>query len=538
MKAVIFCRVSSKEQEETGYSLPSQEKLLSGYSDKKGFDRAKVFAISETGSKSDQRKTFKEMLKYLVKHKINILVCEKTDRLLRNKKDAVAIDEWLNGDPERSVHFVKEGVVLHRDSKSHEKFIWNIKVSVAQFYTDNLSEEVKKGQKEKISQGWLPTKPPIGYVTVGEKGKKIHIIDKDKAPMVKKMFEYYASGNYSLKKLTQKMYEEGLYTESGKKIAKSRIHGFLTDPFYIGHNRWNGDVYKNGKQEPLISEELFNKVQYLLNSKTTPKYSKHNYLLKGMMVCGACGGTITWEVQKGNVYGHCNGYRDCDQRTLKWIKEDEVETRLAKAFAKLEVKNKRLADWIRKALKEHHAEEIEYNQTTLAQISSKRAVLNNRLDMIYEDKLDGKISEEKYNELFTKYSNELKELDKIESKNTDSRLKYFQLGVNFYNISQKAHEIYNKATLNDKRKLLKLVFKTITLKDSEISFTYTRPFLLLSQAIEAMNSSKVDKIVKNGVKIFEPKEKVDITANISDLEAHRSTLLPREDSNLQPTGYT
>jgi len=143
------------------------------------------------------------MLKYARKNKIKIIVCEKVDRLTRNFRDAVRINEWMNEDPERKIHLVKENCILSKDSKSHEKFIWNIKVSVAQFYTDNLSEEVKKGQMEKIAQGWLPSKPPLGYKTVGEKGHKVHVIDENVAPLIRKMFELYATGNYSLKKLVE-----------------------------------------------------------------------------------------------------------------------------------------------------------------------------------------------------------------------------------------------------------------------------------------------------------------------------------------------
>src|SRR3989344_4242123 len=196
MKTVLFCRVSSKEQEETGYSLPAQEKLFNEYSNKRQFVTSKIFSLSESAGGKKQRDIFLEMIKYVEKNGIKVIICEKVDRLTRNLKDAVTINDWINKDPERQVHFVKENFILSRDSRSNEKFIWNIKVSVAQYYIDNLSEEVRKGQKEKLSQGWLPTKPPPGYKSIGEKGHKIHILDEDKAILVKRMFEQYSSGKY------------------------------------------------------------------------------------------------------------------------------------------------------------------------------------------------------------------------------------------------------------------------------------------------------------------------------------------------------
>src|SRR3989339_877878 len=223
MKTILFCRVSSREQEETGYSLPAQEKLLQDYSEKKDFKIARKFSISESASGKYQRKSFDEMLSYVKKNDIKIIICEKVDRLTRNLKDAVSINEWLNENSERQVHFVKENCVLSKDSKSNDKFIWNIKVSTAQYYIDNLSEEVKKGQKEKIAQGWLPTKPPLGYKTTGEKGHKIHIIDDIKAPLIREMFELYSTGNHSTLSLVKEMYKKGLRNRTGRTVGKSRL---------------------------------------------------------------------------------------------------------------------------------------------------------------------------------------------------------------------------------------------------------------------------------------------------------------------------
>src|SRR3989344_847253 len=336
MKSVILARVSSKEQDETGYSLPSQEKLLNEYGQSKNLLPAKLFSISESASGQKQRATFNEMVAYVKKHDIKNIICEKVDRLTRNFRDAVAINDWKDEASDRQVHFVKENVVLNKESKSNEKFIWNIKVSVAQYYLDNLSEEVKKGQKEKIAQGWLPTRPLPGYKTVGEKGHKIHILDENMAPIARKMFDYFLSGEYSVDKLTKKMSNEGLRNIKGNKIVKSRIHKLLTDPFYIGKIRWNG-VVTDGKQDPLITPEIFERTHQILSGRCTPKYSKHLYLYNKLIRCFECGGIITWETHKGITYGHCNHYRSCTQKT--WSTEKEVDEQLEGALDRLQLHN-------------------------------------------------------------------------------------------------------------------------------------------------------------------------------------------------------
>src|SRR3989338_937262 len=250
-EAVIYCRVSSKEQEETGYSLPAQEKLLTEYAQRKGLGILKVFSVAESASGAKQRKIFGEMMEYMRKKGIQILLCEKVDRLTRNLKEAVVANDWLEANEERQLHYVKQNLVIHKNAKSDEKFRWDIEIVLAKKFISNLSEEVKKGQKEKIAQGWLPTAPPLGYKTIGEKGHKIHIIDEAKVPLVKKMFELYGSGNYSLEKLTEVLQNDGLKNMLGRKVSKAQIHAQFSNPFYIGKIVWNNKEYA-GKHEPLV----------------------------------------------------------------------------------------------------------------------------------------------------------------------------------------------------------------------------------------------------------------------------------------------
>src|SRR5688572_2295410 len=113
-KAVILARVSSKSQEDEGYSLDSQVKLLHLYCENKDLFVAKTFKITESASKSSQRRTFKEAMKYIEDHKIKHLIIEKVDRHVRNLNDAVATHDWLMTDEERHVHFVKDSLIMHK----------------------------------------------------------------------------------------------------------------------------------------------------------------------------------------------------------------------------------------------------------------------------------------------------------------------------------------------------------------------------------------------------------------------------------------
>ncbi len=532
MKAVIPCRVSSKEQEESGYSLPAQEKFLTSYAENKGFEIGKVFHISESASAKKQREEFHKMMDYVAKNDIKILIIEKADRYTRNLKDSVDLYDWLDADEERQLHSVKDSLILHKNSRSQEKLNWDIRIVFAKNYIDNLSEEVKKGQKEKLAQGSLPTKPPPGYRTVGEKGRKIHIVDENKKHFAIKMFEYFDSGNYSLKSLTEKLYEEGLRNDNGNKIVKSRIHQLLTNPFYIKQNRWN-NVNHPANHETFIDDGLFNRVGQRLKSRSTPKRSKHYHLFAGLLRCKGCGGVITWEPHKGTNYGHCNHYKECPK--VDWAREPDIENQVSDGLKGLEVRNERLQDWIRKALKEKHKDEISYHSTSVAEFNKQHDLLKARLDRLYDDKLDGKISEDDYERRFKRYSDELLAIDDRIKKQSQSSLQYFELSLSFYELSQKASTIYERATVDDKRKLISLVFDTLHLREgTNLEYAYTKPFQILSDAVKVTNSSKQEKIMEKRSDTFEPSEKTVISTKTPTFYSERPIMLPREDSNLEP----
>jgi site-specific DNA recombinase len=167
-QAVMYARVSSKEQEKEGYSIPAQLKLLKDYAAAQGFAVVQEYVDVET-AKQTGRAAFGQMVAWLRAHPaVRVMLVEKTDRLYRNLKDWVTIDEL-----DMEIHFPKEGVVLSRDSRSSEKFMHGIKVLMAKNYIDNLSEEARKGQQEKAEQGIWPTKTPLGYWNVtGSDGRK------------------------------------------------------------------------------------------------------------------------------------------------------------------------------------------------------------------------------------------------------------------------------------------------------------------------------------------------------------------------------
>lgn len=488
-KAVPYCRVSSREQEETGYSLPSQQKLMQEYADRKSFEISKMFSVAESASGAKQRKFFAEMMVYLRKNKINILLCEKVDRITRNFKEAIVISDWLEEDENRQIHFVKQNLVIHKNAKSDEKFRWDIEIVLAKKYVANLSEEVKKGQKEKIAQGWLPTKPPLGYKTTGEKGHKIHIIDEGKAPLMREMFELYSTGNHSTLSLVKVMHEKGLRTRGGGILGKSRLHMLLSDPFYYGAIKWKGEVTK-GSHEPIITRQLYEKVQLILCRKLkNPQYRKHLPIFKAKLLCGECGGTVTWEIQRGHWYGHCNHYKTCNQK--KWVRQEKVEEQLFPLFDKVVPKNIRVLKWLEKALKEDHAEESAANKNRREEIAWAIAVADKRMEKAYLDKLDGTIETALCQKVMENAKKEKADLLLAQMNLNEDQSTYYEAGYAIHELASQAKAIYESpmATIEEKRLLLSYVFSDMKLEEDITRPNYTLAFEFLAEWIPKLNKN-------------------------------------------------
>jgi len=314
--AVLYARVSSKDQEREGFSIPAQQKFLREYAHTHGLTILREFVDVET-AKQAGRGGFGDMLALLKAHPTcRTILVEKTDRLYRNIRDWITVDE-LN----LEVHFAKENVVVSKSSRSSEKFMHGIKVLMAKNFVDNLGEEVKKGMREKAEQGHWPSMAPIGYVN----NLATHRIEPDpqRAPLIAELFQVYATGAYSLKALLMKAQTIGLtHPRTGRGLFKSEIHRLLKNPIYSGDFMWDGNKY-HGCHQAVITRALFDEVQAVPRLKPRPRHLKQRHPFMGLLTCAKCSCAITAEQKKGKyVYYHCtNHHGGCDN---SYIREERL----------------------------------------------------------------------------------------------------------------------------------------------------------------------------------------------------------------------
>ena len=377
--AVIYARVSSKDQEREGYSIPAQLKLLREYALKNNLQVVREF-IDVESAKTAGRQQFGEMLRFFkTESSCRTLIVEKTDRLYRNFHDYLTLE-----DLDVEIHLPKEGQIISKEAKSQAKLIHGIQVVMARNYIDNLREEVRKGMREKAEQGIYPSRPPFGYLN----NKLQHTIEVDpaKAPLAKRMFGLYATGKYSLSTLRAKIEDE-----FGQNLAKGYLERLLKNPFYVGLFIWEGKTYK-GTHLPLICTDQFEQVQSVFRGYNKPKYGKHDFAFRGLLHCAYDNCLVTAELKKNKyTYYRCTGFRG--KCSLPYFREEDLGDRLGQILRNIIIPDGILGQ-LERSLLTDKGEQDALRQQQRERLQLRLAGVRHRLEQAYLDKLDGKITEE------------------------------------------------------------------------------------------------------------------------------------------------
>ena len=474
-QAVIYARVSSKEQAEEGFSIPAQLKLLREYAATQGFKVAEEFVEVETAKRAG-RTEFGAMVEFLRRRRktCRAVIAEKTDRLYRNFRDCVTVDD-LGVD----VHFAKEGVVLSQDSQSHEKLVHDLKVVLAKNYIDNLAEETRKGMVEKAAQGTYPSYAPLGYVNVESNSDRKLDLDPDRAPVIRRMFEWYAGGDVSLAEVRRRAIEAGFRTRRGKHPTRSTVSDILKNPIHTGHFLWKGKLHE-GDHPATIGMDLFQRAQQAFGKDGKPASKpKRVFAYAGLVKCAKCGCAVTAERKKGQyTYYHCTGGRgDCPK---PYIREEQLEGMLGDLVQAIAIDEETLG-WITAALKESHHEEKEFHAAQVAALERQAALTQERLDAIYEDKLDGKISEEFWERKSGEWRQKQVEARAAIERHERANQYYFEDGIRVLSLAHRAYDLWLQQPQAEKRKLLNLLLSNCTFDGENLSATYRKPFGWLAE---------------------------------------------------------
>ena len=300
--AVSYLRVSTRGQAERGggadegFSIPAQREANKKKALSMGAMVGKEFVDRGTSAKSADRPELQKMLEYVKENadRVDYVIVHKVDRLARNRGDDIDIMRTLR---ECGVQLVSASESI--DDTPAGMLLHGIMSSIAEFYSQNLANEVKKGLNEKVKGGGTPSRAPLGYLNIrrmDDKGREERtvILDEERAPLIKLAFEEYATGNWTVQDLAEHLAACGLTTRATPRIPsqpinKKSLNKVLINPYYKGIVPYQGVEY-NGTHPTLVDSDTWQQVQDILEAHTNGERTReHPHFLKGSVFCKNCG---------------------------------------------------------------------------------------------------------------------------------------------------------------------------------------------------------------------------------------------------------
>lgn len=356
MRVVIWARVSSREQRE-GYSLDAQLRACRAKAEREGWAVAREFVVAESAKRGAERIAFNEMYDWVRrnarKEAIKFVLSHKLDRICRNMRDAVRMQEL-----EDSVGIELSFVDNEFGPGAAGALSFNVMAAVAQYYSDNLRTEVIKGQLEKARQGWFPVGAPYGYVNSPDRDKPIQLHAAESKAVIR-MFELYSRGGMTFDSLADQLEAEGhVYRLSQRRFYRTALSYMLNNRFYVGDLIWSGETFP-GKHPPLVDRARFDRCQEILHGKNRRVGKPQLLLSGGLFRCAHCGCAITGErIRKRLVNGGFNAhvYYRCanndpspDHPKVRW-RADALEQAIVADLSEMRIESVEIAAWFRTSL--------------------------------------------------------------------------------------------------------------------------------------------------------------------------------------------
>ncbi len=374
---------------------------------------------------------------------------------------------------------MREGLVLNVKSNSAQILCWDMGVMFARSYVLQLSDNVKRSKEQAVKIGnWIGL-APIGYIHVlDEHGEKNIVPDPERAPFIVKLFELYATGNYSLLKLAEEAEKDGFRTKKGKRVAKSQIDSILKNPFYSGTMRTKYGLAEH-HYKPLVSAALYQRVQDVSAGYHKKPYKKISepFILRGMITCENCGCTVTPEIHKKRyIYYSCtNAKRICKK---VYIREEPLVESLSQYFDQIALSDQQIAD-VTSYLKKIHESESLFHTESLTTLRKEQDRIQKRISQMYDDKLDGLIDEKMYLEKVRDYKARQAEIIEQMARHEQADENFYITANMVMNLAARAREIFESSEVDEKRQLLNLVFQNLKLDGKNLSINMCEPFLTL-----------------------------------------------------------
>lgn len=477
-KYIAYYRKSTDTEDRQVLSLDGQSDIVRAYAKRNKLKITQEIRESFSAKKPGRPK-FSEMIRQAKRGTFSGIIAYKLDRLTRNYADLGALADLI----ERGIEVHDTSYGVYKDD-SNSFIMIGVNTAIASAKIKGLSEDTRRGIRQKREMGWFPGYAPTGYIN--NRLEKTIEPDPERAHFVTKAFQLYDTGRYSLETLAQELQNDGFRTRTGcGHVPKATLEDILKNPFYYGYFRSKGYLFK-GKHKPLISKGLWNRVQDRLNGKAqTSGGKKHIYVYRGLLSCGECGCSITAERQKGHVYYRCTKSRGkCSQ---PYIREEDLSVQFAEIFDPIGI-DKPTYDIMLVKMEELYKQDRAYQERVTKNLQSRLTRLRQEKRRLYRKMINDEILDpEMYQELRAEIEDQMVQIGMRIAQLTKKTHDWLEESSNLLKLAKQAKKLFLVGNREEKHKLLESVSSNRILKDRKVHFNYKKPFDILVKGRKRTN---------------------------------------------------
>ncbi len=529
---IRYRRKSTEGDERQIASLSDQANALDEIIERLGIVNTQIYGdVEESKSaKAPGRLGFNtKVLKPIEQGKANAIMCWHPDRLSRNAIDTAALVQLMDTGELRAI-ITNQQMFWNTPM---DKFMLALLCGQAKLENDNKGINVKRGLAGKIRKGWRPGRAPIGYLNnrSKEKGDRDIIIDPERFPLVRKLWDVFLTGKYSVRQLHHVLAQEirlrTLTTkkQGGRPLSFSHIYKILTDPFYYGSYWWKSSEtglreLKKGCHTPMITREEYRLAQAILGHRETPQPKTHLFAFTQLIRCGECGSSVSaeekWQVICGvckkkfasqnreqcpfcrttiekmpskkvlhYVYYHCTKKRNlhCAQQGIRL---EEMERQIDDALTRFNVSEKYM-QWAIETLKEESKQEALTQEVLGSNRKREKTKLEEEIAQlnrfIIKQENDGWTLMKKEDALAERGKLEL-EINNLEGQHASGATDWLASSTRVFDYAYHARFWFREGTIEQKRAIFEALGSNITLKDKKLSIEFIYPLKEIRHMIE------------------------------------------------------
>jgi DNA invertase Pin-like site-specific DNA recombinase len=466
MRYFIYARKSTDDEDRQILSIEAQLVELRAFAKRENLFVCKELIEAKT-AKEPGRPLFNALLSSLEKGEAEGILAWHPDRLARNSVDGGKIIYLLDRGVIKDLKFP----TYRLDNNAQGKFMLSIAFGQSKYYIDALSENIRRGIRLKLSKGIWPQWAPIGYLN-DHKTRTI-ILDEGKAPFIKRVFELYSTGNYTLEEIRNKINPLGMTGRKDKPLSISQYQTMLKNPLYYGVFRYKGEVYE-GTHQPIITKKIFDRCQEVMRMRGKHKEPQaEKFVLRGLMRCGECGRMITAELQKGHIYYRCTKrLTNCNQ---KYVREEELAAQIKSVIQKVSLSDK----WTKKIIEELEKDRnasLHSSQAQQQNLEAKVKEMDDKISKLIDIYLESTITLEEYQRKKEDFINEKRKLQESARDFAAGSNSWFEPTRDFVTSLNRAEYAVKEGNLESQKEFLEKIGSNFILKERRLVFSAEGPY--------------------------------------------------------------